>query len=38
VDQILISSVLSMTAEKVKCILNGDSFCTYIVPDPKAAG
>lgn len=38
VDQILISSVLSSTAEKVKCILNGDSFCTYIVPDPQAAG
>jgi len=35
VDQILISSVLSSTAEKVKCVLNGDNFCTYIVPDPK---
>jgi predicted ArsR family transcriptional regulator len=36
VDQILISSVLSMTAEKTKCILNGDSYCTYVVPDPNA--
>lgn len=33
VDQILISKVLSVPAEKVKCILNGDSNCTYIVSD-----
>jgi DeoR family suf operon transcriptional repressor len=38
VDQTLISSVLSIPAEKVKCILNGDSFCTYIVTDPSIAG
>jgi predicted ArsR family transcriptional regulator len=38
VDQTLISSVLSIPAEKVKCILNGDSFCTYIVSDPKITG
>jgi DeoR family suf operon transcriptional repressor len=31
VDQILISKVLSVPTEKVKCILNGDSNCTYIV-------
>jgi DeoR family suf operon transcriptional repressor len=31
VDQILISKVLSVPAEKVKCILNGDSSCTYLV-------
>lgn len=31
VDQTLISNVLSVPVEKVKCILNGDSFCTYIV-------
>lgn len=31
VDQILISTVLSMPAEKVKCILNGDSNCTYLI-------
>ena len=33
VDQILISRVLSVPAEKVKCILNGDSACTYIVSE-----
>jgi DeoR family transcriptional regulator, suf operon transcriptional repressor len=32
VDKILISSVLSTPAEKTNCILNGDSFCTYVVP------
>ncbi len=31
VDQILISKVLAVPAEKVKCILNGDSSCTYLV-------
>jgi DeoR family suf operon transcriptional repressor len=31
VDQILISKVLSMPTEKVKCILNGDSNCTYVI-------
>ncbi len=33
VDQILISKVLSIPTEKVKCILKGDSSCTYIVPN-----
>jgi DeoR family suf operon transcriptional repressor len=33
VDQILISKVLSVPTEKIKCILNGDSNCTYIVSD-----
>jgi len=32
VDQILISSVLSVPAAKTKCILNGDHSCTYVVP------
>lgn len=32
VDKTLISSVLAIPAEKVKCILNGDNFCTYVVP------
>jgi DeoR family suf operon transcriptional repressor len=31
VDQILISKVLAVPTEKVKCILNGDSNCTYVV-------
>jgi DeoR family transcriptional regulator, suf operon transcriptional repressor len=34
VDQILISKVLSVPTEKVKCILNGDSNCTYVVSNP----
>lgn len=33
VDQILISTVLSVQAEKVKCILNGDSNCTYQITE-----
>jgi DeoR family suf operon transcriptional repressor len=33
VDQILISKVLSVPTEKVKCILKGDSSCTYMVPN-----
>jgi predicted ArsR family transcriptional regulator len=33
VDETLISNMLSVPVEKVKCILNGDSYCTYVVPD-----
>jgi predicted ArsR family transcriptional regulator len=36
VDQVLISTVLAVPAEKVKCILNGDSNCTYVISDPPA--
>jgi DeoR family transcriptional regulator, suf operon transcriptional repressor len=32
VDQTLISTVLSVPAEKIKCMLQGDSNCTYMVP------
>ena len=32
VDQTLISNMLEVPVEKVKCILDGDSFCTYVVP------
>jgi DeoR family transcriptional regulator, suf operon transcriptional repressor len=32
VDQVLISSVLSIPAEKVQCMLQGDAHCTYLVP------
>ena len=32
VDQTLISAALAIPAEKVKCILNGDSICTYVIP------
>ncbi len=34
VDQILISTVLSVPAEKIKCILNGDNNCTYLISIP----
>jgi len=32
VDQNLISNVLNTPIEKIKCILDGDSYCTYLVP------
>lgn len=32
VDQTLISAYLSVPAEKIRCVLNGDSYCTYVVP------
>jgi DeoR family transcriptional regulator, suf operon transcriptional repressor len=31
-DQTLISTVLAVPAEKVRCILDGDAFCTYVIP------
>ena len=31
VDQILISKMLAVPAEKVQCILRGDAHCTYVV-------
>jgi DeoR family transcriptional regulator, suf operon transcriptional repressor len=44
VDQILISKMLAVPAEKVQCILSGDAKCTYVVqadmvqPDMVHAG
>lgn len=32
VDQTLISTVLSVPAKKVTCVLSGDNHCTYVVP------
>jgi predicted ArsR family transcriptional regulator len=32
VDQTLISKMLSVSATKIHCLLNGDNFCTYVVP------
>lgn len=32
VDQTLISTVLAVPAEKIKCMLHGDANCTYIIP------
>lgn len=35
VDQILISDMLAVPAEKVSCILNGDAHCTYVIQAGK---
>ena len=32
VDQVLISTILEVPAQKINCLLRGDSNCTYIVP------
>jgi len=31
IDQALISSVLAVPAEKIKCVLRGDKHCTYVI-------
>ncbi len=36
IDQTLISNVLSVPAEKIFCVLKGDTHCTYVIPDVKA--
>ena len=33
VDQTVISTVLSLPAEKIECILRGDNHCTYVIPN-----
>ena len=33
VDQTLISTVLDVPAEKIQCVLDGDTHCTYVVSD-----
>jgi predicted ArsR family transcriptional regulator len=32
IDQTLISTVLSLPAEKIRCMLHGDENCTYLIP------
>jgi len=32
VDQTLISAILNIPAQKVQCLLHGDSVCTYVIP------
>jgi len=32
IDQTLISTVLDLPAEKIRCVLDGDNYCTYVVP------
>ncbi len=34
VDQTLISSVLSIPAEKIQCLLSGDGHCAFTIPAP----
>jgi len=36
VDETLISTLLSVPIKKVKCILDGDSYCTYVVQNLKS--
>ena len=33
VDQTVISKVLSIPAEKIRCVLTGDAHCTYVIPN-----
>jgi predicted ArsR family transcriptional regulator len=33
VDQTMISKILSIPAEKINCVLQGDAHCTYIIPN-----
>jgi DeoR family suf operon transcriptional repressor len=35
VDQTLISTVLNIPAEKISCVLRGDTHCTYIINDQE---
>lgn len=35
VDQVLISNMLAVPAEKVRCILNGDAHCTFVIQSSK---
>jgi len=32
VDHTMISTVLNIPTEKIKCVLNGDAHCTYLIP------
>jgi predicted ArsR family transcriptional regulator len=36
VDQTVISALLDVPAQKIKCVLNGDAHCTYVVTQPEA--
>jgi DeoR family suf operon transcriptional repressor len=37
VDQVLISTLFNVPAEKIKCILNGDNLCTYSITTSQEA-
>ena len=36
VDQTLISALLAVPAQKIKCVLDGDAHCTYLVPQTNS--
>lgn len=36
IDQTLISTILAIPVEKVKCLLHGDARCSYIIQEPLA--
>lgn len=36
-DQTLISTMLSIPTEKVQCVLNGDSLCSYVIKNQKTS-
>ncbi len=38
VDQTLISEVLSIPAQKIHCVLRGDTHCTYVISDLASNG
>jgi predicted ArsR family transcriptional regulator len=37
VDQTLISTILEVPAQKIQCLLHGDTHCTYIIPSDLIA-
>ncbi len=41
VDQTILSTILDIPTEKIRCVLNGDKHCTYVIPsesDPVEKG
>jgi predicted ArsR family transcriptional regulator len=37
VDQRIISTLLAIPAEKIRCVLRGDAHCTYVIPPMEGA-
>jgi predicted ArsR family transcriptional regulator len=35
VDQELIANIIDIPPTRVKCILNGDNYCKYVIPNPE---
>lgn len=41
IDQTILSTILAIPTEKIRCVLNGDKHCTYVIPsetDPVEKG